>query len=621
MIKKILTIIMFNIILILCFTTFKTFAASSTEIIPTLVISTGSNISLEVDEHQIAYSNVNFNKAGTYLVTYQHLTTKKEIIRTVKVIDNQDLINNGILDIEEQTILTAFNYKIIKTVEIPNGYATLCCDDEWFYLIIQKNNKINKQQIVKKEQCALVDILYDEQSNSIYGYGHYFNQRVIDIYLFSFSVSGRLKMTTVTGGSKQDEICAWTILDDVIVIGGKTRSSDDIFEHTPAAEDSYILIYDKYSGDFIEYINLGMEGIDYISKLVFLDDLYAVMHYYYQNVPMTKIVKINLTTKNKEEIHLTYFSQVESIDLKTDGENIYYLCKTNDNQTKVLTEYLYQITTDLKTSIIDQNIIDENKATSICVDFDNIIIVYKGLRNNSLKIINTDEEKIVFNNIKTTQIYVIDNIVYLKLDDYNMIRYKLEYLSFKNKNNLFALSYKKQFLQEDQNLSFNNYNPEIFGIYDVQSGYHFNNYLIIYHDIVEVKPNFNICDNNIYQKGIVLEFNAEGYLNGKKIENKTSINEIGIYYLELVGYNTKSKYYKIEIVDINNQIKTISEINILGQDYEKNDQKFIDINNNYTEDLTIKTDTSKELWYIIIPILLFISSLFGYFYLKEVKNV
>lgn len=619
MFKKILLIIVISSLLLISQIWLNQVTADSSSL-PSLVVNTGSNVGLELAGYKINYSNVNFNQAGTYFVKYLNIATNEEVTRTVKVINNQDLITNGILEITKTKQVKTSNYEVIKTIPIPKGYASLCCDDKMFYLVIEQNLEINSYTIISKAKCSVADIIYDEQSKLIYGYGHYFNQRLIDIFLCSYTINGKLKMMTVTGGIKQDEISDFIIVDDVIILCGKTRSADGIFEHNLSAEDSFIAVYDKISGDFIKYYNLGLEGIDYVSKMIFLEDLYVVIHYYYQNVAMTKIVQIDLNYQTTKEVHLKHYQLITSIDLKTDGNDIYYLCKSYDENTKKVTEYLYQLTTDLKLTLIDEYAGDGFKATSICANFDHIIITYQSDYNSAIRIVDTDEQLLVFDDAVGIKSYILENHIYLKNSKDEISIYQLEYLAFKETAGFYQLFYQKQLIKPNEDLSFNDYNPLIFGNYNLRLGYQINNMVIIYQDQVRVQEAFNISNNNCYQKGIILEFNAEGYLNGEKILNKTMINEVGTYYLELVGHLNETKYYQIEVVDISYDIPNFKTVEITKQEIEQASNELLLVSNHPTENLAIKKDVSQELWLIIIPIVLFSGGVFLYFYLKEVKK-
>lgn len=619
MLKKLLLIIVITGLLLLNRGLFNRFIAASSSM-STLIISCGVEANLAVEGYEISYSNVNYKQEGIYFVKYRNLVTDEEVIRTVKVANNEELLINGILQIEKKRFIELPNYTIIKTIIIPNGYVSLCSDEEYFYLVIEINNKVNTSKVIAKEKCEIADLCYDEKSNLIYCYGHYFNQRLIDIYLCSYRLDGKMEMMTVTGGRKQDIISDFLVLEDVIVLGGNTCSVDGIFEHRGSAEDSFIAVYDKKSGDFIKYFDLGMDGIDYISKIVFLDYLYVVLHYYYNGVAMTKIVKIDLENGTKSELHINHFRLVTSVALKTDGLQIYYLCQSYNEKEQKTIDYLYVITPKLQIKLLDEYASTGYKPADLCVVFDHLMITYYNSTINGIRVIGTDEEMVNVNESLTRKSYIIGDKLYFINDNQEVIVYQLSHLSFKKMGNFNRLFYRHQLVDIDIEQSSCNYNPKIFGDYEMINYYYVNDLMIIFYEQLQVSAEVNISNHNIYQRGIKLEFNADGYLNGEKINSGMVINCVGTYYLELVGYKNKTKYYQIEVIDLDYEQPIIKSILIEEKKYNIDESSQVIINQHLTTNLAIKDDVSHELWYIIIPLVILISSLFWYFYFKEVKK-
>lgn len=619
MLKKLLFIMVITGLLLLNRGVFNRFIAASSSM-STLIISCGVEANLEIEGYEISYSNVNYKQAGIYFVKYMSLVTNEEVIRTVKVVNNEELLTNGILQIEKKSFIKLPNYTIIKTIIIPNGYVSLCSDEEYFYLVIEINNKVNTSKVIAKEKCEIADLCYDEKSNLIFCYGHYFNQRLIDIYLCSYRLDGKIEMMTVTGGRKQDIISDFLVLEDVIILGGNTCSTDGIFEHSGSAEDSFVAVYDKKSGDFIKYFNLGLDGIDYISKMVFLDCLYVVLHYYYDGVAMMKIVKINLEDGTKSEIHINHFQLVTSVALKTDGNQIYFLCQSYNEKEQKTIDYLYAITTKLQIILLDEYASVGYKPADLCVEFDHLMITYYNSATAGIRVIGTDEKMINVNESLIEQSYVIGDKLYIINSNQELIVYQLLHLSFKKMDNFNRLFYRHQLVDIDKEQSSCNYNPKIFGDYEAINYYYVNDLIIIFYEQLQVSAEFNISNYNTYQKGITLEFNADGYLNGEKINSGTVIDCVGTYYLELVGYKNNSKYYQIEVIDLDYEQPIIKSILIEKEKYNIEESSQVIINQHLTKNLAVKDDVSHELWYIIIPLVILISSLFWYFYFKEVKK-
>ena len=104
---------------------------------------------------------------------------------------------------------------------------------------------------------------------------------------------------------------------------------------------------------------------------------------------------------------------------------------------------------------------------------------------------------------------------------------------------------------------------KVYGYYDGKINYDYEGETFIVEGKYFVPLEINIEKDSVYNKGLILLFNGEGKLNGKRINSGESIDEVGNYVLEIYGKDDVSYYhFSIEdmvITDKNNEYKTLEE--------------------------------------------------------------
>ena len=119
-----------------------------------------------------------------------------------------------------------------------------------------------------------------------------------------------------------------------------------------------------------------------------------------------------------------------------------------------------------------------------------------------------------------------------------------------------------------------------------------------------MKAKINIKSSEIYDVGLKLEFNGEGYLNDLPIENNHVITEEGKYSLTVVGSSAKKvidftvKKLTVDGVAISYNELELNEIMIISSDNKEN--KILATETNFIE----FTNTSSLVFAVIIASIL-----------------
>lgn len=117
---------------------------------------------------------------------------------------------------------------------------------------------------------------------------------------------------------------------------------------------------------------------------------------------------------------------------------------------------------------------------------------------------------------------------------------------------------------------------DVYGYYDGKIIYTLNDLSIESYGKLYVPLEINIINNSTYNKGIKLEFNGSGNLNGKAIDSGYIVNEVGNYVLEING-NDATTYYHFLVKDM---IESNSSVSIKKLDYSLLDEENTIVNDN-----------------------------------------
>lgn len=599
--KKILMIIL---LLTMYTTMIPKVDASST--LKKLVVIANNNPSLDLKGYKLIETNINFEKEGTYYALYLDEITKQKKERPIEVISKYTL-TTGIINFKLLEELFYEGYEIIKTTKINSGYASIAKGFNEYVFILDNNTKPIFYPLGKEETIEVFDICYDEQNNYIYCLGNFFANRIIDICLFGFNEEGICMFRKTYGGTYQDEALNFCLSNKDVIICGKTRSNNGTFPHTLKKEDSFLLYIDKLNGDVKKYLDLSVEGIDYIDQVLYNDYTYAVMHYYYANVPITKIIKINDDYQEVDNTYINSYRLIISKAFKSLDNNMYFLYDSFDDESSSIKSYLCKFDQALNTTLIDSFENDTSETKDVAINEDEVKILYydTSTYETFVRSITTETKKTIsIDKNKVRKVYfAANNDIHFINDTKNRV-YQNEYVIMKNLDQSIPdLYWNNYHILEDSTYSQTYINDDLFGTYNLFLYYDLPNYTLVYKKTHFVENKINIANHNQYQTGLILTFNADAYLNNLHIENGYQITKPGVYDLTLIGNNNLIEKYNFEVVDITNSKDSLKNI-LYNINIEKNNNySYLEIEQHLTINNMKLYDYDKKLWLIIIPFL------------------
>ena len=149
---------------------------------------------------------------------------------------------------------------------------------------------------------------------------------------------------------------------------------------------------------------------------------------------------------------------------------------------------------------------------------------------------------------------------------------------------------------------------KVYGYYDGKINYDYEGETFIVDGKYFVPLEINIEKDSVYNKGLILLFNGEGKLNGKRINSGESIDEVGNYVLEIYGKDDVSYYhFSIEdmvITDKNNEYKPLEEVKTNTSDYLNNNLNGNKNNKPFNYEDSLEVNYSYVLIIVIIGLVI-----------------
>ena len=141
------------------------------------------------------------------------------------------------------------------------------------------------------------------------------------------------------------------------------------------------------------------------------------------------------------------------------------------------------------------------------------------------------------------------------------------FFSFR-KNNDYIFSYemfikgneKSIFINSSSLLWENDEGGSMFGISEAKKEITYHNYNICYNYLKEVELVTNIQPFSEYDKGVELNFNSKGYLNGAEIESGYKVENEGSFLLELVASDGKKESIYFSVGSLSVDIGNVKEL-------------------------------------------------------------
>lgn len=616
MIKKILLIFTFIFIMFL-----TTINASAKSPLKKLIIC-GDNPSLDVDGYKLVETNVNFNQEGLYNAVYKNEQTNTLENRIIEVV-NQKTLEEGFNFIKQENSTYYADYEIKKSISTPYGIALIGIKNNKCYYLLETNGTLKNYILGTVDTLSVTELIYDEESNYVFGYGYQLINDQTNIFIVSFNEDGICMMRKSYGGTGVDQALKMIIKENSLILCGKTTSSDGVFSHTSNQEDSFILSINKYTGNTLQYLDLGVEGNDYIDQMIYLDNLYVIRHYYLFNTPCYKIIALNQNFEIIKENYINENTMMISKGIDTKDDKIYLLYDVYKNNLNKMVSCLYEVDKDLNVILI--NTYNEAQTTTygLNTDYNVIRTLYHNyqtketylrfIMEEEIKAIKLCDEKI------ESAYFAGSNTIHLLTNNQIKI-YTFNTLSLEDNTAIIPkVNYNNEQLNYNKNKSTDFYNHSLYGTYHLELYYELNEFDILYNKDLEIKQDLNIKTDNQYNLGLKLSFNAIGYLNDQQIESNFIITTPGEYKLDLIGYQNIKNTYVFKVVDLSVEKQEIDYYNYTLEIPKIDENKQLTIINVPTNNELKDDDYQKNLWYLLIPFLVF--SVILIIYLKLRKKI
>lgn len=584
MIKKI-TVFLFSILLILLLMINVKANAESITILPKdyLLVNLGNDSYLTHPSLTIISGDVDWNKTGTYTITYEDYNKnvyKKDYVIIQNKNEQYFLENNieneipfaNISEVEDVFYLSSESYYIIYNyqVEDPTYY-----DQEKVAVSFYENNSYKWTYSYYKYSRYVSGYLFNDNliiAGKVYNENNNYNNSIVLFEItkereiikqreiesnFSCSCYGihyyenYLYLVTSTKGNSLDYNKIKTSNEEQLVILKIDYESFKIYEGKAESAISNFRIIDTSFYDYRITINIAykenimINNVEYTNCIYEYDERLQLQNQYHFSLKNKDYITYQVTKNdvcffsidhsvNSEYVKVQYLNN--EIDIKIielSRENMY-----NINDIKVITVNENDIYMMLNSKKLNKkNFLGFAKINT----FDGV--KYFSVTPSEISVLNS---KVYNNNIYNT--YIKDNKLYNKI--YNLI--EIIASTFENSNYNIT---KKTVIVNGQKTALTNYfdstNYKKYGIYqNVLKTKDENNNAYYVDEIINVNAKVNVTNNEVYQIGYKLCFNGEAILNGKKINSDYIINDIGNYQLIIYGENVDEMTYYFDISDL-----------------------------------------------------------------------
>lgn len=480
--------------------------------------------------------------------------TKEELNKGVIYTDELEVINEGINYYTDKIIFdnNGNNYFILGKVV----YGENSEEKRYPYVAFYQNDTLLWSAVNENyDYGEYVDGIFKE--NTILLYGNYGIEQK-KLILSEYDFSGKLVKGTHyynDGDSFAKKIFR---KNNFYYLIGETNCKKFIYENI--GENSLFIAQIDSKYEICDICFLGNDGENTYLDCLDIDDHLKVLvkvggnGYYDYNIFNPYII-INFSFRMEVAGYEKISGGINDTScLKSDGEKLYIFTNI-DNEIRRKT-YSFNLTFLLEETFYKL----ENNAyklyQSICYDIKNKIW-FLGLYyttdkiyseyvfiDNSLTILDFNKEIKKGNKVFHNYYYKY-GVIYTIGINYGFGN-KLTYLAKKGLiKRVNEKCYFNTILLEEEKINQENK----FGYYDGLASYNYNNISFKVEGGYYVDLHINIKNNSVYDVGLVLYFNGDGNLNGKKIESGYTVLEVGNYVLEIIG-NKDKKYIHFLVDDL-----------------------------------------------------------------------
>lgn len=634
--KKIIFIILFCLL----FSNTKIFvkAKNQEEELKPLVVTKGSNPTLDLEGYHLISDIPSFDFVGNYVLTYQKNGSSKTKIRNVEVVEidtleKKEYFKNALaLKINESMDVN----KVIELKDTKDSFAALIRNSNGYEMLFIRD-VIFQTKVSMLKNLTMKDITYDEEEDMIYGLGEIYNvSEGLNLYLFKMNSNGTILIERTYGGSLNEEANFVKTLDDTILIGCRTRSNDGKFQIANRLDfDSYILEIDKNTFELTNAVNIGVEGNDEITAFTTCPTLTILESYFVNGMNQNRLITFdsdNDLTNYKSQVLPTFYP-LSNVSLAGNNDQIYlafneYSPLYNDT---MCTVYSYK-NNILK--LIEKTYNEGEKIKNIYLKNDTLYILLEkkeSLSSSPYVYVKTTNEltstKILVEDLMYSQI--IENTNKLFIVDRTSFQI-FEYLFLYGINlssDIADSNYQEptiynneKALHLNKELSNEYYNPQSFGTYHVNYYYEGDYVDFCISKNITVPLDTNMKDDEVYNLGLKISFNGKATLNNFVIESGYEVQSPGLYELTLEGYQDEKVMIRFEVADLVDHQMTfnaLSKISMTKLEKALNKDEEITLKQEKAVLLKEGFNYQKDLWYVLIPVSSSLITLCIFFFVRR----
>lgn len=621
--KRIVLVLMLSVVLVSF--KFNVYASNDVDFTKPLVLKLGSDYNefIKVDGYTIITNTINVYQEGEYKIVYSNDQTLKEYNRVVYVTDDDSFyFDNSVGNYSTESYI----YTLIDSVLVDNKHYTLMnltggrFKTNNYYL----SCGISSTTIRQNTKLEAVDLEAFNDEAYIVGTGYNDTNGDPDIHYavyhndvsFHKIVSTDPEFASCIDGN-----------DRYIFIGGYTHSSTDLFPEDRKGIDAFLLVVDRNTNEVVNKRLFSTNTNDYLVDIKANGNyLYAVLE---NETNDFKVIKLDIFGNVLKEKVYSFEYGYSCPEIKIIDGNFYLRYYYYDYNYLDDVECIDLVSEDLSVS----NFYFNYGKNYILKDFDiingKILNLLYGYKNGSggyyFKMVE-DENILLEKKVSTYLVPQRINGNYITFTYPNCINVK-EFNTFVFKENIKDIVDPKNTNDSlnDYTLLINGKNTkhssksninsewELFGTYRLH--YYFeNNFDYLYTSKVEVLPFVGVDKDKIYDLGVVLEGNAILRVNGSKVEMPYTLDEEGIYKIELLGQNNASLEFNVEVKELTTTKKMQNaiinvELDNMNNDISDDSISYFVLNKN------IELNKKSNFYFYFIPA---ITACVGILFLKKV---
>lgn len=600
---------------------------------------------LEYDGFTIKTNNVNFYKCGSYQVVYENETTHQEVVKTVIVKSNDDLLNGTNFEVTKNICYKKEDnvtfHKVLKTDD--DGYIISYIErvesgqEELFNIKLMK--LLNKEclfdiTIFSKAKGRIKDFIIDD--GKIVLFVEKENEGSMqDVYFMVYDMNGSLLKERHYLGSKVDKALKILKDEDYYYLVGSTASTDDDYRFQHTKVSGYCMVINRITlEEELMYEATQNYDLTVVDAIINKGYLYIFATYYSTNESQKYTVGYIYRISQQELINVVNLRLgiAEDILAVTNDQNnqLYMATSDYDYETKEYIQNIYTLNmTCARTLLFDSRY--EKEANANLIHFfvsptQQMILLYdlyndkevnrygylyKVYQDNELLFSNESfsyneaVSGLIENDISkiykaSTSTLSIDEISYLYLNyttnqEVEKVENELQYP---------RLLIDAEEAKLDKEKSVIPIQAQLFGSYPVRYFFTSKNAIFSFSDTLYFLPYTNIVENETYDVNTCLLFNGKATLNQYQIDSGYAVTEPGDYTLEVKGVNDETHVVNFTIKKLSSSEEkyppkidgvVVKEIEI-PKVFET--VEYIHLLNE--EDIVPKE--KNNLWYLLIPL-------------------